>query len=412
MPREESLKLTCFLCLFFVLASSFVLRPLRDEVGIVNGVDNLHWLFTATFIAIIPMLFLFRYFSSKSSLYQIIICFYYSIILLLGLFYIGFIYLSSCAFIASCFFIFMGVSSMYGASLFWILMVDSFSMETSKRIFGFIAAGGSLGALFGSFTSSLMITYFSIQSLIIAAIFFLLMVVFFFQRIIVKVQEEYEDKSKSFGRRMKQLMLGDFQKTQKSKYFLYIIVFTLLYSSISTVLYFQQVFFVESEITIEKNRLLYFSRLDFIINSISILGQFFITKWFLRKYSLSFTLSFLPIILIVGFLVMNIKTSLLIISGLIILHKAGNYILLKPAKEILFTGCTQEEKYGMKNFIDTFIYRGGDAFTGWIFTLLISLGFGLSFIALTMIPVVVYWGVIGKKLGEIQLIKSHIHHEK
>ena len=138
----------------------------------------------------------------------------------------------------------------------------------------------------------------------------------------------------------------------------------------------------------------------------AIAGQFLITNRLIKKFGLSVTLCSIPLLLAFGFLIISYNVSLLLIAVIIIIHRAGNFFLLKPSREILFTVCRKDEKYRAKNFIDTVVYRGGDAITGWFFTLCISLGFGLSAIAILAIPLALIWSFIGYKLGKKQVVKE------
>ena len=196
-----------------------------------------------------------------------------------------------------------------------------------------------------------------------------------------------------------------------------IILFILLYTTISTILYFEQAHILEQTLTDSNERLMYFSRVDLITNSLAIAIQFLFTGRIIKKYKLSRALAIVPLCIGVGLLVISVNTSLLVIAVLLVLHRAGNFSLLKPSREVLYTVCTKEEKYRVKNIIDTVIYRGGDAMTGWLFMLLVSLGLGLSVIAALAIPLALLWSFTGYKLGVRQVIKEKalnlktIHHD-
>jgi AAA family ATP:ADP antiporter len=69
---------------------------------------------------------------------------------------------------------------------------------------------------------------------------------------------------------------------------------------------------------------------------------------------------------------------------------------------MLFTVIGREEKYKSKNFIDTVVYRGGDAVSGWLFAGLTGMGLGLSAIAFVAVPVAAAWLVTGLALGKKQ----------
>jgi len=197
-------------------------------------------------------------------------------------------------------------------------------------------------------------------------------------------------------------LLNGIKLVMASKYLKGLVLFMILYTTTSTFLYFEQANIIESTIDSSSKRVEYFSTVDLITNSLAVFGQFFLTNKFIKQFGLSIALSLIPLLIAVGFIILSTNTVLSIVAILLILHRVGNYILLRPGREILYTVCNREEKYKAKNFIDTAVYRGGDALSGWAFAGLISMGFGLSIIALIAVPIILFWGYIGFQLGKTQ----------
>jgi len=406
---EQKLVLWSFIYFFCLLSGYFILRPLRDEMGIINGADKMQWLFTGTFIAMLLVVPLFGYITRKNTIGKILTISYIFFILNVLLFYFLFKLNRESKVLAISFFIWLSVFNLFAVSLFWSFMVDVYSSEASKRTFGIIASGGSIGALTGPLISSFIASNSSIENLLLIAAIFLLMALISTRKIIV-IKDEDNSQNDNIIFNPKIILEYNFwyglQKVLNSKYLLGIIFFILIYTSISTILYFEQAHVLENSIKKSSHRIVYFSRVDFLTNAIAIIGQMLFTNRIIKKFGLAITLASIPILIGLGFVVISLKLSLMMIAILIIVHRAGNFSLLRPAREILFTVCTKEEKYRSKNFIDTVIYRGGDALTGWAFTLLVSLGFGLSVIALIAIPLVIVWSLTGYRLGKKQLIKE------
>lgn len=408
-PEEQKLVLWSFIYFFCLLSGYFILRPLRDEMGIVNGAHNMQWLFTGTFIAMLLIVPIFGFVTRTYSLKRVLLVSYAFFIINLLLFYVLFVVNGKSNILAATFFIWLSVFNLFVVSLFWSFMADVFSSKSSKRTFGIIAAGGSVGALTGPIIAQSIAVNLPIENLILIAVFFLVITLF----AILKISsiKKVENPIKSLMTFNPELVLQrDFWKVLKeafkSKYIVGIVLFIMLYTSVSTILYFQQAYVIEDTITQGKERIVYFSRVDLIINALTIFGQVLITNRLIKKYSLAIALSSIPLLLALGFLIVSYNTSLLFIAVLIIIHRTGNFSILRPSREVLYTVCTKEEKYRVKNFIDTVVYRGGDALTGWIFTLIISLGFGLSVIALLAVPLVLIWSFTGYKLGKKQLEKE------
>ena len=201
-------------------------------------------------------------------------------------------------------------------------------------------------------------------------------------------------------------LLEGIRDMAKSPYLLGIVAFILCYTAISTVLYFEQAHIVESTLKDSSERIAYFSNIDFSVNTIAVLGQFFLTARIIRKIGLSMVLASIPLCIGAGLIILGLNPALGFVAVLMVIHRAGNFMLLRPGREILYTVTSQKEKYKAKNFIDTAIYRGGDALVGWVFAGLLALGSGLGTIAFLAIPVAFVWGFTGFRLGRLQQKKE------
>ena len=289
-----------------------------------------------------------------------------------------------------------------------------------KRLFGIIASGGSLGAIIGPLISNYFSKKTPIHNLLLISAFFMVISIFIIKSII-RIKKGNQKENNLDGYRVKIFkkdILNGVRRTFSSKYLMGIVIFMLLYTSISTFLYFEQAHIIENTNLSSSSRIAYFSKVDLITNVLAITGQLFITNRLIRFFGVSQILAIVPLCVGIGFIVVSQELSLTVISTLLIIHRAGNFYLLRPGREILFTATSIEEKYRAKNFIDTAVYRGGDALTGWIFAGLFSLGLGLSAIALIAAPVAFLWSFNGFKLGkslkqkEQKLVSNQSKYEK
>ncbi len=291
-------------------------------------------------------------------------------------------------------------------------MVDIFTINQSKRLFGIISAGGSFGAICGPLIMTVLSNKLEIENLFLVAIGLLLISLFALQKLIYaqKVNKTRPRNSKGlFNIKLTiNSLLDGIRLVAVSKHLKRIVLFMILYTSISTFLYFEQANIIERTISKSSERIMYFTRVDLITNILSITGQLFLTSKFIKQFGLSIALSLIPLLIAFGFLILSTKTILPVIAVLLIVHRSGNYTLMRPGREILYTVRSREEKYKAKNFIDTAVYRGGDALSGWIFASLISMGFGLSIIAVIAVPIILIWGYTGYQLGK----KQEMNHEK
>ncbi len=398
---EERLVILSFFYFFSLLCAYFILRPIRDEMGIFNGAVNMQWLFTGTFLTMLVIVPLFGYLTKRFSISKVLFYSYSFFTLHIFIFYFLFSQFGVTKLSAIFFFIWLSVFNLFIVSLFWSFMVHIFSGDTSRRLFGIIAAGGSLGAITGPLISNYLSEKVTVNNLLLISASFMMFSIIIIRTIIrmKKVDAQKHNlitlRNGTFGNNI----LNGIKKTFSSKYLLGIVTFMLFYTSVSTFLYFEQAHIIEGNNLDSGSRIAYFSKVDFITNILAAFGQLFATNRLIKSLGVSIVLAIVPLCIGLGFIVVSQKLSLAAIAALLIFHRAGNFVLIRPSREILFTATSTEDKYRSKNFIDTAIYRGGDAFTGWVFTGLFSLGLGLSTIALIAAPIALLWSLNGFKLG-------------
>jgi AAA family ATP:ADP antiporter len=142
--------------------------------------------------------------------------------------------------------------------------------------------------------------------------------------------------------------------------------------------------------------------MDFSVNALTLAVQIFITGRLIRKIGVGWTLALIPMLLVLGFLALGAAPVLGVIVVVQVLRRAGNYAVMRPAREMLYVVLGREEKYKAKNFIDTVVYRGGDAVSAWFYAALQSLGLSASLIALMAAPLAAIWSWISFRLGRRQ----------
>ncbi len=396
-----------FVYFFCLLSGYFILRPIRDEMAMANGASNLQWLFTCTFLAMLIMVPIFGYLTLRFRLKKVLIGSYIFFIGNILIFYALFLFNDEPELLAIVYFIWLSVFNLFAVSLFWSFMADIFSSVTAKKVFGIITLGGSLGALTGPLLVSTMSSAMPIENLLLMAAFFLLGALVAIYKILGAESNESPIKKESLGKlRLNREVFGGITKIILSRYLLGIVLFMLLYTSISTFLYFEQAHILERTIPETTERMVYFSRIDLATNGLAIFGQFFLSNRIIKRLGLARTLAMVPFLIAVGLLTLSANQTLTIIALVLVIHRAGNYTFLRPGREILYTVTSREEKYRAKNFIDTVVYRGGDALTGWLFATLVSLGLGLSVMAMIAIPIALVWSLTGFSLGKEHRLKE------
>lgn len=408
-----------FLYFFSLLCSYYIVRPMRDEMGIAGGVENLQWLFSGTFILMLAAVPLFGWVSSRFPRKQFLPYVYWFFIANLLVFIILFKSNITHAYVARAFFIWASVFNLFIVSVFWSFMTDIFNNEQAKRMFGVIAAGGTTGAIVGpTLTASLAIPIGPINLLFISALLLGFATICIRQLVnwseTQKTQPSTETTQQLNNTNSDKAMGGGLFAgvvlVWRSPYLLGICLLMLLYASLSTFLYFQQAQIIKDNFADSAQRTAVFAAIDLSVNILTILLQVFFTSRLIKWLGLSWTLALIPLMLAVGFLALGFAPVLGVLITVQIIRRAGNYAIMRPAREMLYVVLDREEKYKAKNFIDTVVYRGGDAVSAWIYTGMRSLGMGIAGIAWIAAPLAIVWAwlayVLGKKQATLEKQKS------
>ena len=197
-------------------------------------------------------------------------------------------------------------------------------------------------------------------------------------------------------------MLAGIQLVVRSPYLLGIGLLMLLFTTLATFLYFQQAEIIRDAFADSNQRTAVFASIDFAVNLLTVLIQVFLTARLVNWLGLSWTLALVPLLLTLGFMALAVSPVLSVLVLVQIVRRAGNYAIMRPTREMLYVVLGREEKYKAKNFIDTTVYRGGDAISAWIYTGLRGLGMGLSGIAWLAVPLAGLWALLAYRLGREQ----------
>jgi AAA family ATP:ADP antiporter len=394
---------------FLILAAYFVIRPIRDEMGVEGGVRNLSWLFLGTLVGMLLVHPLFTALVSRLPRQRFIPLAYTFFAINLVLFWTGFHLLSGPSEIwaGRIFFIWTSVFNLFVVSIFWSLMSDLFRPDQAKRLFGFVAIGGTVGAVVGSSVTAFLAHRITPANLLLvsAAVLGLAMLV---ANRLMRSAPRSKDPSSPVMREVSETAIGGnvldgIRTALSSPYLLGIVGYMLLYTITATFLYFQQAEIVEAGITERAARTVFFARVDLVVNSVTAVTQIFFTGRIVRRLGIALSLAFLPLVCVAGFIAVGITPTLMTIAIVQVLRRSGNYAISRPCREMLYTVLPRDAKYKAKNFIDTFIYRLGDQTGAWSYDGLAYLGFGAAAVSMVAAPLAVVWLVIGLWLGRRQV---------
>lgn len=403
--RDNEFRIVAWSMIYFfcLLSGYFLLRPLRDEMGIRNGAANMQWLFTATFLTMLLVVPLFGYLTQRFRLRPFLVYTYVFFIGNLLIFYALFRWKQELSFLPLVYFVWLSVFNLFVISLFWSFMADIYSKEASERLFGIIALGGSIGAIVGPLITLKTVDKIGATGLLLLAAILLSVALFAMRKIIVLKSSTFTENG-TFNESPIAIQRTWFEgilTVANSRFLIHISLFVFLYTFVSTILYFEQAAILENTMQDTHPRITYFSHVNLATNILAIIGQFALTNRAIRLLGLARVFTMVPIFLIFGFLVLAWRSDLYLLAIVLIVHRAANYTLLRPGREMLFTVTTRTVRYRAKNFMDTAVYRGGDALTAWFFASLSSLGAEGSLIILISLPVLWFWSRTGYAMGRL-----------
>ncbi len=405
-PEELRALLWSFAYFFFLLASYFILRPLRDEMGAAAGRDVLQWLFTGTFFAMLVAAPLFAALVARLPRRRFIPFVYRFFILNIVAFWALLQMDAWRVETARVFFIWVSVFNLFAVSVFWSFMADLYRTEQSKRLFGFIAAGGTAGTLLGStVTVGLAGAIGPVNLLLVAGI--LLEVAVFcairLERVAGGSSQAPAGPSRAAeGEVVGGGMFDGFRLILRSPYLAGIAAWVALLSLAGTFLYFIQIDVVRAASPDPATRTRIFAGMDLAANLMTIALQFVATGRLVRRIGAGPAAAILPAVFALGFVTLALAPGLAVIVVFQAIQRTANFAFSNPAREILFTSVERDEKYKAKSLIDTAVLRAGDVVWGWGFAGLRALGFGVSGIAAVAIPIMLGWLAIALALGRAQ----------
>jgi ATP:ADP antiporter, AAA family len=402
-PGEIGVSMWSFACFFCLLCGYYVLRPLRDEMGVQGGVGNLPWLFSATFVAMLAVVPVFGFAASRLPRRRLVPWSYVFFIANAFVFYALFSSGIAPAAVGRAFFVWVSVFNLFAVSLFWSLMADLFRPAQAARMFGFISAGGSCGALAGpTLTASLAATLGTAGLLLITCLFLGLVLVCVHALIRRAAPDSaapgLADSAGSIGG----TTWSGIAVTLQSPYLMGIVAYVLLYTVLFGFAYLELARLVAENYHESAQRTALFARVDLAVNVLTLLGQLFLVAKLVEKLGVGVALALLPALGLIGFAAVGLAPVLAVLVVFQVLRRAADYAIARPAREMLFTVLTREEKYKSKNFIDTVVFRGGDAASGWVYAALKGVGLTLAGLAAVAIPCALLWLVLGLWLGKQQ----------
>lgn len=288
--------------------------------------------------------------------------------------------------------VFLSVLNLFLDSVFWSYMADIFTNSQARRLYGIIAAGGTIGAISGpAFTALFAREVGTANLMLLSAAMFGVCVT-----AIVRLMPWARAQESRHGRgETEEAMGGSILAGAKLVFsrplLLSMVLIMACGVSIGTLLYQMQGKTVGALIPDENARTQFFGQIDLAVNVLVLLVQISLTRFLMTRYGIGPTLLIPAAMMFVGVVLLSFDPSPLLITVVQVFTRGSTFALIKPARESVFTRVDRESRYKAKNFIDTVVYRGGDMASNNLFWWLTGLGIGMGGVALAWIPMALVW---------------------
>lgn len=422
--RESPALLWSFLYFFFLLTGYYVLRPVRDALGassdaeavfprallefaaargVALGELTLQVLFTATFVAMLLLQPVYGWLVARYPRRVFLPTVYAAFIGCLLVFYV--VFDLSLAGRGFAFFVWVAVFNLFAVAVFWSFMSDIFRDSEARRYYGYIAAGGTLGGLTGPLITRLLVERIGVPNLLLVSALLLAMCIV----CILRLREwahrrELTAPALDSGRPIGGTVLAGLRLTARDPLLRAMVLLMFFGVGVGTLLYNEQRVIALAWFDNAEERTAYYSMLDLAINFLTLVMQLGITRMLLTRFGVG-PLLMIPVVAVtVGFALLAASPLPLLVAGVQVVTRAGNFALIQPARESVFTRVDRESRYKAKAFIDTAVYRGGDLSFVWLHKLLAGFGTAAVFAAGLLVALAMTasaWQVVRRQRGRV-----------
>lgn len=414
-PDEVRALLASCAYFFLILCAYYIIRPIRDEMAIANGVANIQWILLATVITLLALTPVFGWVTSRFKTKQFLAYCTFFFASHLVIFFFLFNVEHRPNIVTQAFYVWVNVFNMFIVSLFWSFMNDVFGRGQAKRLFAFIAAGGTAGAICGPIITRSLVQTVGLAPLLLISASVLALSLMFISWLINWNNKDYDGSEKAHKVTDKKLggsVLGGLTLIRRSPYLAGICVFILLYAISITFVQIRQAELIEATYSVPEKRTQLFASIDLTVNILVLIFQLFITSKLISWLGFRFTLLMVPLGITLGFGLMAALPLLPIMIGVEIFRRVGDYAIMKPAREMLFSVVNREEKYKAKNFIDTTVLRTGGASSAMIYKGVSAIAAGAASIAAISVMLGIAWCMtsiwLGNRFNHRQAASSHL----
>lgn len=400
-PHEFKATLASFAMVFILMACYFILRPVRDAMASDWSDSEVSMLWNLQFFISVAIISLYGFIVSRIKFNNVVPIVYSGFSVSFITFYLVMQGLPDPVFIEKSFYIWVSAFSLFNLSVFWSFMSDTFNKEQGKRLFAIIGVGASLGAIVGPMVPALFAKQLGVDNLMLVAaigLLFVIPIVLYIYRLKTQQLNNIDVTVDLSQHKLGTAWWSGFKSVITNPYLLGIGAFILFYVFIGSFVYFEQKNILAEYTRTQRIEIL--SSMDGIVNLLTFFIAFFITGRVVTKFGMSITLALMPLLLFFGMLVLAFAPMVVVILAIQVVRRVGNYAVTRPAREMLFTQVTADERFKAKPVIDVVVYRGGDAVSGTLFAVLTeSFGFALAAVSLVGAVIASAWAWLAIKLG-------------
>jgi ATP:ADP antiporter, AAA family len=402
-PHEWRPLVLSFVYSFSVLAAYYVLRSVRDEMGVQLGPERQAWLYSVVFLVMLAAVPLFGWVVSKFPKRQLVPVLHGFFILNLVLFWLKFQTGAASIPVLSAFYIWVSVFNVFIVSMFWSTMSSLWTSDQAKRLYGVISAGATAGVFCGPVMTSLLVATLGQTNLMLVSAAFLGLGIAVSQALPeAQVQATATTEPPTLA-----TILSGAVNVVRTPYLLHIAIVMFIINLIGTFFYLEQSRIIKLSGMSSIERTQFFAHMDIITASLQIVAQVFLTGRIIERLGLGLAACALPVGAAIGLALLSRYDSLGMVAGLVVAQRAIGYGISTPAMRVFFTVVPPEDKYKAQNFIDTVVFRGGDATGGWLFgPFAKAIGMSLSVMALVSLPLAAVWIWLVLRLGREHAVKA------
>ena len=402
-PSEFVAVAWSFVYFFCILSAYYMLRSVRETMAIVSGVENIPWLFTGTFTAMVLATPVFGWITSRYRRRTFLPWVYYFFIANILLFFVAFTWYMdeelTRLWAARSFFVWLSVFNLFVVSVFWSFMADIWSTEQSRRLFGVISAGGSTGAFVGPLMTSVLVVPIGFENLLPLSAMLLAFSVYCLHRLRRWSLQQGSDSRSSAesSRPLGGSAFGGIKLVLTTPYLAAIAASMLCAMFLGGAMYMYMAELISVSFPDTDHQTRIFALIDATSNALSFIGQFVLVKFAVQKFGIGITLAILPLVSMAAFALLAANPVFIVIAVFQVVRRGLAYGIAKPASDMLYSVVSREAKYKAKNFIETAVWRGGDVVATW--TIRSLAGIGLTGVSLVCIPIAIVWTLLAMWIG-------------